>query len=453
MVFGDPASGASDSSNLKNPTHSFTAPGNYNVTLISYSTDGCSDTLVKPITIDSLPDVSNTSHYKILCSHDSTDITLTSNVSGVLFTWTATATSPLITGFSNQITPVSYLNQHLVNNGNKIDSVIYNVVPHNATCAGDDTNFYVAVYPHPNLTNAVRVKSICDSTFTNVILQSNLDTTRFTWTCTASSPNITGYSDNITTPDTLINQLLRNTGFNIDTVYYHIVPHAYGCLGDTTVYKVAVYPVADLSNTPLSKSICDSTLTGVTLTSHVAGTTFTWTCTPSSANITGWSNNNVGTTILNQRLDNTGPNIETVTYHIVPKANGCTGHTTNFIVTVNPTPHVTTAPLNQTICTGSSISVNLTSSVIGSTFAWTCTASSPNLSGFAGGSGNLISQTLNNSGYTIETVTYHITPTANGCAGPVTNYIVTVNPKPDVSNNPLSSQICSGTSTNINFDL
>ena len=449
--FGDPGSGASDSSHLENPTHDFTAPGDYDVTLISYSTEGCCDTLVKQITIDSLPDVSNTSRYKIICSHDSTDIILTSNVSATLFTWTATSTAPTITGFSNQVTPVSYLNQHLVNNGNKIDSAVYSVVPHNATCAGDDTLFYVAVYPHPNLTNPVRVKAICDSTFTNVILQSNLDTTRFTWTCTASSINLFGYSNNTTTPDTLINQRLWNTGYTIDTVYYHLVPHAYGCPGDTTIYKVAVYPVADLSNIPLTKTICDSTLTGVTLTSHVAGTTFTWTCTPSSPSITGWSNNNVATTTLNQRLDNTGSNIESVIYHLVPKANGCTGHVTNFIVTVNPSPHLTNAP-PIAICSADPFNVTLISDVTGTSFTWTASCSPVgSVTGFTTPqvtNVTTIADVLTNITTNFATVTYHITPHANGCDGPAKDFTVQVNPTPHLTNGP-PSPICSASLFNV----
>ena len=133
--FGDPASGAADSSHLENPTHSFTAPGDYDVTLISYSTEGCSDTLVKQITIDSLPDVSNTSHYKIICSHDSTDILL-HPMSALLFYMDCYCHSPDDNRIFKSNHPVSYLNQHLSNNGNEIDSVIYSVVPHNGTCAG-----------------------------------------------------------------------------------------------------------------------------------------------------------------------------------------------------------------------------------------------------------------------------------------------------------------------------
>ena len=66
----------------------------------------------------------------------------------------------------------------------------------------------------------------------------------------------------------------------------------------------------------------------------------------------------------------------------------------------------------------------LTSNVSGATFTWTCTPSSGNVTGFSPGSGLLINQTLVNTGFTIETVIYHITPSANGCNGMVFNYTV-----------------------------
>lgn len=54
--FGDPSSGALDSSSLQNPTHLYNSPGTYNVTLI-VSTGGCSDTLVmnNAVTISAQP--------------------------------------------------------------------------------------------------------------------------------------------------------------------------------------------------------------------------------------------------------------------------------------------------------------------------------------------------------------------------------------------------------------
>ncbi|MEO6729895.1 MAG: PKD domain-containing protein [Ferruginibacter sp.] len=54
--FGDPASGASNLSLLKNPTHQFSAPGIYTVSYYNINTPGCiSNTITKQITVTAVP--------------------------------------------------------------------------------------------------------------------------------------------------------------------------------------------------------------------------------------------------------------------------------------------------------------------------------------------------------------------------------------------------------------
>ena len=55
--FGDPLSGVNNNANIQNPSHIFTNPGDYSVTLIVVNTIGCSDTLIKEVVVDSLPNV------------------------------------------------------------------------------------------------------------------------------------------------------------------------------------------------------------------------------------------------------------------------------------------------------------------------------------------------------------------------------------------------------------
>ena len=182
-------------------------------------------------------------------------------------------------------------------------------------------------------------------------------------------------------PATLIDQQLSNSVNTIETLTYHITPTANGCNGNITPYTVTVFPTPDLANTPPSLQICNNTPTNVTLTSNVAGTMFTWTCTPSSANVTGWANNPVPTTLLNQTLTNLGFNTEWVTYAVTPASNGCNGPVTNYTVTVVQTPDVFFNPPAQTICSQQTSSIQVLSSVPGATFAWTATPSGPTITG------------------------------------------------------------------------
>ncbi|HEY9046641.1 MAG TPA: PKD domain-containing protein, partial [Ohtaekwangia sp.] len=65
--------------------------------------------------------------------------------------------------------------------------------------------------------------------------------------------------------------------------------------------------------------------------------------------------------------------------------------------------------------------------VSGTTFAWTAVPSS-NVTGASAGNGSLISQVLTTTNASVGTVVYTITPSANGCDGPVSTVTVTVNP-------------------------
>tara|TARA_R110002072_G_scaffold291008_1_gene458897 strand:- start:10802 stop:14554 length:3753 start_codon:yes stop_codon:yes gene_type:complete len=47
--------GDADTSIVSNPTHTYTGPGNYNTTLIVYSTNGCSDTIQQSVVVNPVP--------------------------------------------------------------------------------------------------------------------------------------------------------------------------------------------------------------------------------------------------------------------------------------------------------------------------------------------------------------------------------------------------------------
>jgi uncharacterized protein (TIGR02145 family) len=411
-----------------NPTHIYTNAGSFLVKLKSYSTEGCTDSITKTIIVDSLPAITNTVTSKVICSNTGTNITLTSNTTNTFYTWEASASSPTISGYSSAAIPTGNLiNQTLVNSGIQIDSVLYQVHPLKGMCEGLEKDFHVRVYPVPNLTNGTLLKFQCDSTYTNLSLLGTTDSVRFTWTCSTNpGANLTGYSNDTTMPGLLaINQLIRNTGYNVDTLIYHLTGHAYGCIGPVNDWKIIVYPKPDLSNTPIAKSICDQDFTNVILTAHTAGTLFTWTCTASGPNITGYSVNASPTTILNQQLFNSGAAPGTVTYYIVPHANGCAGSIFNYIVTVNPLP---TPPIagNNNVCAGSTGNIYTTGSGM-TNYQWSISAGGTITSGGTL-SDNTVTVTWNTLG--VQSVFLNYTD-IQGCTGiSSTNYAVTVHPLP-----------------------
>lgn len=121
--------------------------------------------------------------------------------------------------------------------------------------------------------------------------------------------------------------------------------------------------------------------------------------------------------------------------------------------TINDTPVLTNTPLTQTICSGSSTAlVTLTSSPAGATYTWTATATA-GISGFTPSGTNTIPiQTISTSNASSGTVTYAIRPSLGGCLGAITNYVITVNPAPNITTQPVSSTIClGGTPTVLSF--
>lgn len=131
----------------------------------------------------------------------------------------------------------------------------------------------------------------------------------------------------------------------------------------------------------------------------------------------------------------------------VTNSNGCQAMDSVQLFTITP-PVETNNPLSESICSGGSTNIILTANVPNATFSWTATGSSPLVSGYSGGSGDIINQVLTNGSIVAETVTYVITPSIGNCAGNAVSYVVTVIPISPVSVSIAASanNICAGTS-------
>ncbi|TSA25287.1 MAG: hypothetical protein D4R67_10400, partial [Bacteroidetes bacterium] len=398
------------------------------------------------VTVYPIPDLVITSTTPTICSGQTTDILLNSSVSGTAFPWTATASSPNVSGYSP--TGNGNILETLFNSGFTTETVTYSILPVADGCSpSSPANYTVTVYPIPDVVINSTTPSICSGQTTNILLSSSVTGTTLNWTATASSLNITGFSP---TGSGNIMETITNSGFTTEWVTYQVTPAANGCSPPSpTPYIVTVFPIPDLIITSTTPSICSGETTDIQLTSSVTGTTFNWTATGSSANLSGFSPTGNGD--IMETIFNSGFTTEWVTYQITPSANGCPMATpTNYSVTVYPIPDVVINSSTPSICSGQTTNILLSSSVTGTTLNWTATASSPNISGYSlSGSGNIL-ETIVNSGFTTETVTYVIVPLANGCtpAAP-TPYTVTVFPVANVNFTPSSQVICSGKTTGI----
>jgi uncharacterized protein (TIGR02145 family) len=408
-------------------------------------TDACSaiarDSVI--VTVLAKPVVTNGNVISVVCTGNPTGIAPQSSIPNSTYSWTATCGNPNISGYSagSGLT----INQVLTNTGTTVDTVTYHVTAIAAGCTSSLVkDFKVAVIPSADAHFVPNGQSFCSGGNTNISILSNLSGTLFSWTYTLGSPNLSGALNG---NGNSISQVLFNSGFTTDTVTYHITPTNSGCAGTPSNVKVAVYPIPDSWSVPASLSVCGGNQTLLNLFSHVANATFTWTATCPSPNIGGYGPGS-GLSIT-QTLTNSGLTNEVVTYTVTPSANGCTGSgTTTILVTVKPSP-VMTGPTRYTLCSGGMTNIVLQSNPSPATFTWTASGSSPNVTGYSASSGGSIAQTLVNSGFNLETVTYSVTPTAFGCQGPATNIIDTVFPVANVLFNPNGQTICSGTAPSI----
>ncbi|CAN1572161.1 Concanavalin A-like lectin/glucanases superfamily [Flavobacteriaceae bacterium] len=443
-VTGFTASGNTDSIPVQIISTNGTGQGTVTYA-ITPTANGCNGPATNyTIVVNPSPTVSNSPSTQTICSgSSSTLVTLASATAGTSFTWTATATSG-VTGFATSGTnTIPALN--ISTTGLVQGTITYDVTPTANGCLGTASNYTIVVNPTPIVTNSPLTQTICSGgSSTAVSLTSGVTGTTFAWTATATA-GVSGFTTSGT--GSIPVQTISTTGTIQGTVTYVVTPTASGCSGTVVNYTILVNPKPAVTNTPLTQTICSGgSSTAVSLTSGVTGTTFAWTAT-ATAGVSGFTTSGTGS-IPVQTISTTGTIQGTVTYVVTPTASGCSGTAVNYTILVNPNPTVTNTPLTQTICSGgSSTAVSLTSGVTGTTFAWTATATA-GVSGFTtSGTGSIPVQTISTTGTTQGTVTYVVIPTAIGCSGTAVNYTILVNPKPTVTNTPLTQTICSGGSS------
>ncbi|WP_442788013.1 PKD-like domain-containing protein, partial [Flavobacterium suncheonense] len=313
-----------------------------------------------------------------------------------------------------------------------------------APCANDTSIASVTINPQPNVIATPASQTICSNTSTGINLSSGVAGTTYSWTVVQNG--VTGASNG---SGGVINQTLTATGSAIGTVTYTITPTANGCIGNPINVVITVNPLPDVIATPTSETLCSGQVTGITLTSGMTGTTYSWTA--SATGVSGATNGSG--TVINDVLTATGTTTGNVVYTITPLNNGCSGTPVNVVVMVTPKAILTATPLNQQICSGSSATINLSSNMPNTVYNW-----SVNQTGVTGASSGLnVNTTSINHTLTLVdpfvqgVVVYTITPIVNSCPGDPVQVTVTVKPIPNVTANPDQQTICSQETTNISL--
>lgn len=360
------------------------------------------------LTVNSLPAVPVSPANPAMCPGGS--VTLSAPASGYTYQW--------LQGSSPAPAPSTGTTYSATANGN------YSVIATSTTTGCSDTSAPVTVTTYPALTATQNV-SICASQLP------------YTWngqTVNAAGTAVASY----TTPS-LVTGCDSTTTLNLTTTATLFATQSITICANQLPYTwnghiVNAGGMAASSDTTTSSAGCDSittlNLTVNPLLSATAGLTICQSQLPYTWN--GLTVSSGGTAAA--------------TYTTPSLVTGCDS-TTTLNLTVNPNPVLSATPLSPSVCSGTATNISLSSSISGSSIAWTVTQTGA--TGGSAGSGSSIAQTLTASGNTPGQVIYTVTATANGCAATPVKDTVTVNPLPGTVATPASQTICSGTATNI----
>jgi hypothetical protein len=261
----------------------------------------------------------------------------------------------------------------------------------------------------------------------------------FAW----SRATIAGITQPGTSGSGNVSEKLTNTSTTPKVVTYMYTTTINGCSNAGQAVTVTVYPTGDLSSTLTPPAVCSAAPFIYTATSITPGATFAWTratlpgILPVGASGTG----NVFEVLINTTI-----NPIVVTYVYTTTANGYSNTPQNVVITINPTPALSSSLTPPAICSGTTFAYTATSATAGSTFGWSRATKPGILQPGASGTGN-ISEVLTNTTSASINVTYLYTTTANACSGPSQQVVVSVRPYMPVSVTITSdfTDVCPGT--------
>ncbi|WP_413668609.1 PKD-like domain-containing protein [Mucilaginibacter sp. Mucisp86] len=228
--------------------------------------------------------------------------------------------------------------------------------------------------------------------------------------------------------------LIANTSYYVQAVVD-------GCVSERTKVDVTVRPLPVITSGS-ADNVCSGVPQSYAITADQPGTTFLW----SRATVAGISNaevSNQTSAQITETLVNTKADPIDVTYLITPVSNGCSGTPFSYVVTVYPSPQVTSAPTG-TLCNMTAGNYTITFSIPGVISSWSRDAV-PGISNQAvsGQMAGTIREVLFNTTNAPVDVTYVYNYQTSNCAGVPFKWVATVNPSANVTSKP-SGTACSG---------
>ena len=394
--------------------------------LFRINSNSCTDTMSLVVTVNPLPTVDSVADL-VFCNGVNPSIHFTGSIANTIYTWSnSNSNIGLITIGEGDI-------DFVANNATQfpIKSAV-TVTPQLNGCTGAARRFNITVNPTPVLSTALNMPTVCSGLPVTYIPASATPGTTFTWTRSF----VQGITSNL--PDTgtsNINDTLFNSSNAPLQVNYTYVLTANGC-ANTQIVRVIINPLPKIAN-PGYQLACNNSTKVINFNgSTISGTNYSWTNDNTAIGIPQSGIGDIFFTATNSTTDSISANLK-----VIAKANGCTGDSTYFRVTVNPQLALGGTLTPAAICSNTPFVYTPFASAGETIFNW----SRPAITGIANlpalGSGT-INETLINTTTSPIQVTYLFTLYNNGCTNTQT-VVVTVNPSLSLTNASIVNQACS----------
>lgn len=422
------------------------------------------------------------------CSGSPSGITLSPAGGPAITSYQLQSINPnvLLTAAVTNIGPGTYASNNFLFNDKFTNTttgalhVIYTIIPVSGLCVGNAQTVDLTVNPAPAMNSGLN-KTVCTNQLSGMVLATetapmSVAAANYTITNIVIAAGLTRLTGNAVFPRTTANpnDIVADSFSNPTnvqlTVTYTVVPiSAAPCSGPSRDIVLTVEPTITLVPNNLTPNICSGVPTNINITSPTVATAgsvtmnYSVTVSPTAGSVSGYSSpqGNLplqpgGFTIADNLINNSNV-VQTVTYHLIPVAQGakggagCTGANVDVPVSVEPTPKINTIS-NKTYCEGVALNLTMTSPTIPSSGGIVFDISSVVTGGVTGNTnsagvanGSILNDVLNNPTAIDQTVTYTITPRAPGvlCTGNPMTFIVTVSPRPNLTPIP-DFDICSG---------
>lgn len=392
------------------------------------------------ITINPSAEV-NTIANKIVCNNGIQDAILfsTSNTGGTT-TYSWTNDSPSIGLSMSGIGNIASFST--INTGANPITAAITVTPtytnDGVSCSGPSKTFSIIVNPSGQV-NAISNQMLCNGANANSINFSTNNsggTTSFSWTNSntdiglpaSGNGNINSFSVTNSTASPITAIITVIPSFKNGTLV---------CSGPEESFTITVNPSPTVSFSIANETICSGESSSlVTLSSATIGASLSWTAVQ-PAGITGVSTSGSETIPIQTLVNSTNAPI-TINYTAMASINdgsACLGSTYNYAITIEPIPSIRES-FTESICSEELFTVVPSNSVlnsipVGTTYSWIAPVVTGGLKGGESAEKqNFISGIFVNPTNTLQTATYTVTPSFNGCSGTPFTVVINVNPKP-----------------------